>query len=684
MDLKADIRYVKGVGEKRAELFNKLGIHTVDDALHFYPRAYEDWSKIQLICETVVGDIACVKGIVTFAPEKSMIRKGMTVFKTGITDGYDVMKITIFNNKYTAEMLREGEEYLFYGRVGGNLTSREMTNPMVVRAEGGDRIRPVYSQTKDLSTRMIEKTVRSVMNLSKENIIETLSDEIRQKYSLSSLIFSLENIHFPTSDYNLLCARRRLIFEELLILQLGMLLMRGRNVSQSGYVIKNDYSEEFFSLLPFEMTNAQKRAVKEAVNDMKSPVPMNRLLQGDVGSGKTAVAAALIYNAAKNSVQSALMAPTEILASQHYNTLKKMLEGTGINVVLLTGSTSASQKKKIKQQVKDGEIHLAVGTHALIQKDVEFKNLGLVITDEQHRFGVAQRGSLSEKGDNPNILVMSATPIPRTLALIIYGDLDVSVLDELPPGRQKTETYAVNGSLRTRALNYVKKHIDDGYQGYIVCPLVEEGESEMKAAQQYAEELSNGVFRNYKVGLLHGKMKPKDKDDVMQKFANNEIQLLVSTTVIEVGVDVPNSVIMVIENAERFGLSQLHQLRGRVGRGQIKSTCILISDAQNEEAVNRLNVMSKTSDGFKIADEDLKLRGPGDFFGARQHGLPDLKIASMLTDTALMREAQKTAKYILGKDPNLESYENRQLRNNVLKLFRGVGAEELGLKNIFE
>ena len=649
MRLDSDVRYLKGVGEKRAGLYRKIGINTVGDLIENYPRAYEDWSQTKEIAETIVGETACVKAMVCFRPEKAVIRKGMTIYKTAVTDGIDVMKITIFNNRFSAEKLEEGREFLFFGKVAGNLTSREMTNPAVAEVEGGDRIRPIYSQTKDLSTKVIEKNVRQALDNVKDELADTLPDEIRKKYNLSSLVFSLENIHFPKSEYNLYSARRRLIFEELLTLQLGMMLMRGKNIKKTGQVLKKDYTREFLSLLPFEATNAQKRAISEAVRDMTSHTPMNRLLQGDVGSGKTVVAAALIYNCAKNNIQSALMAPTEILAFQHYNTLKKLMENSGVEVVLLTGSNTASQKKAIKSKLKSGEAMLAVGTHALIQKDVEFQNLGLVITDEQHRFGVEQRGTLTQKGESAHVLVMSATPIPRTLALIIYGELDVSVLDELPAGRQRTETYSVSSELRLRALNYVKKHIDEGYQGYVVCPLVddEDNESSMKAAKQYADELQNGVFKNYSVGLLHGKMKPSEKEAVMKKFSDGEISILVSTTVIEVGVDVPNAVIIVIENAERFGLSQLHQLRGRVGRGNIKSTCILISDAKNEEAQARLGTMCRTTDGFVIADEDLKLRGPGDFFGSRQHGLPELKIAGLMSDTKIMKEAQKTAKDIL-------------------------------------
>ncbi len=672
MEISTDIRYLKGVGEKRAELFSKLGINSVGDILDYYPRMYEDWSKVKKISETVIGETACVKGFITHTPFGANIRKGLTIYKSGISDGEEVMELTIFNNKYAAEALKEGEEYVFFGKVGGSFFKREMTNPAFALSEGGDRIRPVYSSTQSLSTKIIEKTVRTAIDAIKNDLKETLPDSIRMKYKLSSLIFAIENVHFPQSEKNLEIARRRLIFEELFILQLGLLLLRSRSRKQTGNVIKEDKTEEFCTLLPFTMTGAQSRAVREAVEDMKKDVPMNRLVQGDVGSGKTAVAAALIYNAAKNGFQSALMAPTEILATQHYQTLSKFFKDTDIEVALLTGSLRKKQKDEIKEKLKNGEIHLLVGTHAIIQDDVEFHNLGFAVTDEQHRFGVAQRGNLSKKGTEPHLLVMSATPIPRTLALMIYGDLDVSILDELPPGRQKIDTFFVDYGKHERAMNYVKKHLDKGLQGYVVCPLVESEESELTSATEFYENLKNNELKDYTVGLLHGKMKPKEKDEVMKKFAEGEIQVLIATTVIEVGVDVPNAVIMVIENAEMFGLSQLHQLRGRVGRGKEKSTCILVSDAQNEEAQTRLKVMCKTSDGFKIADEDLRLRGPGDFFGSRQHGLPKMKIANLLSDMKTLKEAQAEAKNILKDDPSLRKKENEVLRKAVIRLYENM------------
>ena len=676
MKLDTDIKYLKGVGERRAAMLSRLGVSDVNALVRLYPRVYEDWSRIKSINEAQIGEICCIKGIVGSPVRKNLIRKGLTLYKTEITDGSGIMGITIFNSRFAAEKLTEGDEFLFFGRVGGNLYRKEMNSPEIEPAEGADRIRPIYPQTHGLNSKMIEKLVRTALTECRDELVDPIPPWLREKYCLMNLPDSLWNIHFPKSPDYLEEARRRLIFEELLILQLGLEKMRSQTQKNAGAIIERDFSEEYFSHLPFSPTGAQRRAVKEAMRDMMSGRQMNRLLQGDVGSGKTAVAAALVYSTAKNSMQSALMAPTEVLAEQHYKTFLKLFEGCSINVELLTGSDTTAQKRRKKEALKAGEIDLLIGTHAIIQSDVEFKSLALVITDEQHRFGVEQRNALGEKGKNPHLYVMSATPIPRTLALIIYGELDISILDELPPGRQKIETYAVTSELRQRAYNYVKKHLDAGRQGYIICPLVDEGESdtELASAVKYADELQRGDFRGYTVGLMHGKMRSADKKKVMESFSNGETQLLVSTTVIEVGVDVPNAVIMVIENAERFGLSQLHQLRGRIGRGQYKSTCILITDAKNDTAQRRMKVMETTTDGFKIADEDLKLRGPGEFFGSRQHGLPEMKIADMLEDRSTLEETQRAAREIIARDPELSSPESTALKNEIQRLFDAVGS----------
>lgn len=670
MDRSTNIQYLKGVGEKRAKILNKLGIFTVGDLLRFYPRDYMDWSKITSITAAPYDKNCCIRAIVNHKPKGAKIRKGMTIYKTVATDGEALMNITIFNSKYTAESLEAGKEYLFYGKVTGNFHRREMTSPLISPVEKGLRIHSVYHQSAGINSRAIEKLIRQAYGEKRDYFVDYLPQSLRDKLCLMEVNKAIYELHFPTNEDTLSEARRRLIFEELFLFQIGLMKLKGNRKESTPVTVEKDFTDEFLAMLPFTLTGAQSRAVRESIQQMTSQFTMNRLLQGDVGSGKTAVAAALIYTVVKNSYQCAFMAPTEILAQQHYKTCLNFFKDTPIRTALLTGSTTAAKKREIKAQLKNNEIDLIVGTHALIQDDVEFNNLGLVITDEQHRFGVRHRGALSNKGNRPHTLVMSATPIPRTLALMLYGDLDVSVLDELPPGRQPIETYAIDTGKRHRAFNYVKKHLDEGRQGYIVCPLVEEGETDLVAATEYAENISKGFFSGYKVGLLHGKMKAKEKEAVMAQFVSGEIMLLVSTTVIEVGVDVPNSVIMVIENAERFGLSQLHQLRGRIGRGKYKSTCILITDAQNDTAQQRMKIMTTTTDGFKIADADLKMRGPGDFFGSRQHGLPEMKIA-MLTDTALLNEANRFAREIIIDDPYFEKDENKNLREGITQLFSG-------------
>ena len=676
MKFSDDIKYIKVVGEARAMAFRSIGVSTVGELLRFYPRAYEDWSKILPISQCLIGENVCIKGTVMFPVKNERVRGGMLIAKATITDGEDVVAATFFNNKYIDKMLKSGEEYLFYGKITlGKFAAREMVSPMFIKTSQSVEIKPIYPQNKNITSKIIQSAVQNALDKI-ENIPEFLPQEITEKYNLVSLDTAIRNIHFPKSDEDLQKARERLIFDELFILQLSLLSLKNENKEvKTENIIEKDYTEEFYSLLPFTPTNAQKRAVKEALGDMQKGKQMNRLLQGDVGSGKTAVAAAIVYSTSKNGMQSALMAPTEVLATQHFETFTKLFNGTGIKCELLVGSTKAKDKKEIKERLKKGEIDLIIGTHALIQEDVEFSRLGLVITDEQHRFGVKQRTGLCSKGENPHVYVMSATPIPRTLALIFFGDLNVSILDELPPGRQKIDTYSVSSAKRGSMFDFIRKHLDAGYQAYIVCPLVEE--SEMMQGIMSAEEYYKKAqmpFKGYTLDLLHGKMTPKKKDEVMVKFKNGETQLLISTVVIEVGVDVPNAVIMVVENAERFGLSQLHQLRGRVGRGQAKSSCILVTDAKGDEAKARMRIMCETTDGFKIADEDLRLRGPGDFFGTRQHGLPKLKIADILTDTKILTQTQQLAMDIMENDPQFQKAGYSQIGRMVARKIQTLQA----------
>lgn len=672
----APIGTFQGIGPKRAQLFEKLGVPRAGALLRLYPRAYEDWSAVTPLAHAIPGEIACVRLTVGRPVKEHVVRKGMVLYKTVAFDGMNRLELTFFNNRFVMDSLRMGEEYLFYGRVEQGPAGRQMTSPAFAPGDRPPGLRPVYRQTEGLPSRLVANTVRQALErCAPELENDPLPEEIRSRYALCSFHEALQGIHFPDNRTALEIARKRLIFEELLTLQLGLLRLKGRQRESGALRLLDDHTGEFFDRLPFAPTGAQRRSANECIADMKKATPMSRLLQGDVGSGKTAVAAAVMHTAVKNGWQCALMAPTEILAEQHARSLTAFFEGTGITVALLTGSVKAARRREILDGLAVGTIHVAVGTHALIGDKVAFQNLGLVVTDEQHRFGVGQRAALAQKGSAPHMLVMSATPIPRTLALMIYGDLDLSVLDELPPGRQTIATYAVGTALRARIYRFIQKHLDQGLQAYIVCPLVEEGDSGMAAAQEYAERLAAREFASYRVGLLHGRMKASEKEAVMRDFKDNRIQLLISTTVVEVGVDVPNAVVMVIENAERFGLSQLHQLRGRVGRGQQASTCILVSDAQNEEARRRLKVMCETTDGFRIADEDLKLRGPGDFFGARQHGLPELKIADMLTDTEALRQASAAARELIERDPRLESPEHCGLAGLVDTLFSSVGSE---------
>lgn len=660
------IKYLAGIGEKRATLFGKLGIDTVGALLRFYPRSYEDWSTVTPIANGCESENVCIKARVVTAVKENYIRKNMVLYKFTAADSTSSMAVTLFNNKYEAAKIHIGAEYLFYGKLSKKGFVFEMSSPQIRPAEFAI-IRPVYSATAGLSSANLEKEVK--IALTSTAIYENLPSSVIKRNALCSREYAIRNIHFPQSQQALKDAKKRLIFEELFLLQASLLFIKHMRRQQTPYILKNDLTEQFFSLLPYEMTSAQKRCIKDALSDMSSGLPMSRLIQGDVGSGKTAVAAACCFNAVKNGWQTVVMAPTEILAEQHFNTFKGIFADTDIQVELLTGSLTKKKKETVKFDLENGKINIIIGTHALLSDNVHFKRLGLAVTDEQHRFGVEQRTALENKGTAPHVLVMSATPIPRTLALIMHGDLDISVIDEYPKGRQAVETYCVGSNLHERVYNYIKKHIAEGRQGYIVCPLVEEGEniSGLISAEQYFEKLKIGAFKDYRLGLLHGKMKSKEKDAVMREFSAGNIDLLISTTVIEVGVDVPNSAIMVIENAERFGLSQLHQLRGRIGRGKYKSTCILISDSKSAKD-GRLKIMCETSDGFIIADKDLALRGPGDFLGNRQHGLPELRIANLEKDVAVLRMAASQANALLQSDPLLQSKENATLKEELCRM----------------
>lgn len=681
-DLQTDVRYIKGIGEARAKALSKLGIGTLQDLIGYFPRRYEDRTMTRSIRELEIGETVCVRAMIAQDPTANRISGGRTVVKARAVDDSGALDLTFFNQEYRKNSLHRGETYIFCGKVEGNLLTRRMINP-IVEQEGQQvltgHIVPIYPLTAGVSQNLLYKSVGQGLTACRHLLADCLPDAVRQAHSLCHSGYAYENIHFPADAEALNLARRRMVFDELFILSCGLQMLRSRRTDVAGPACAAADMEEFYGALPFSLTNAQRRAITEAVTDMESGRPMNRLCQGDVGSGKTMVAAGCVWFAARSGWQSALMAPTEILARQHYENLTPLFEKFGLRCALLTGSTKARERREILENLALGEIDLCIGTHALLTEDVSYARLGLVITDEQHRFGVNQRAALGQKAENPHMLVLSATPIPRTLALIIYGDLDVSVMNELPPGRQKVDTFAVDERYRQRINKFIRKQVEAGHQVFIVCPLVGQEDQlpdERKAAAAYAKTLRETVFPDLRVCLLHGKMKPKEKEKVMEDFAAGNGDILVATTVVEVGVDVPNATCMVVENAERFGLSQLHQLRGRVGRGQAKSYCILLSEHPSEETKRRLKVMTKTNDGFEISREDLALRGPGDFFGQRQHGLPALKIADLSCDMALLDEAQQAAKAWMAQDPELEKPESGALRARIETLF-AVKAEGL-------
>lgn len=672
INLTDNIRYLKGVGEKRAAMYHKLGIETAADLLRHFPRSYLDLRSCPYAHEAPLGEPCALRLTLMTKGREQRIRKGLSVWKLTAADQSGVVHITFFNAKYTVEGLSIGQEYVFYGRLSGTLLRREMDSPQVFPGSCRELL-PLYPLTAGLSQHRLRRDVAAVLPLA-QGLPDPLPEELRSRAQLPALAEAMHHLHAPETPQQAENARRRFIFEELFTLSLGLAAVkRGRRQNTAQPLVYHD-PQQFYATLPFVPTEAQQRAIAEAFADLCTNRPMNRLIQGDVGSGKTLVAAACGWLTAKNGLQCALMAPTELLAEQHHRTLCSLLEPFGVRVGLLTGSLGAAGKRRLKEALAAGQVDLCVGTHALLTEDVCWQNLALVITDEQHRFGVGQRVTLREKGTATHMMIMSATPIPRTLSLMIYGDLDLSVIDQLPPGRTPVETLVIDSAKRSRAFGFIRSYLEKGFRAYIVCPLVEQNDQTpegLLAAEDYIQTIAAPAFAGYQIELLHGKMKPKDKEAVMGRFARGETRLLVATTVIEVGVDVPEAVVMMVENAERFGLSQLHQLRGRVGRGSEKSWCILVSDSRSQTSAQRLQTMKNTTDGFKIAEEDLKLRGPGDFFGARQHGLPQLRLADLTQDLALLELARQEAAALFRADPELCGHPH--LAAQVAKLIAAAG-----------
>ena len=674
-DLNKEIQFVKGIGPKRADKLHKLNIFTLKDLIYYFPRQYEDRSKVKKINQLENEEKVTIKGVITRMDSYSP-KKGMNIIRMDMRDDTGYIKLSFFNQEYIKRAFKSGDSIVVFGKVKIENNFKEFV-PIEIehyssKPQSNCKIEPIYPLTYGLSNKELQGIIRSVLTKEEFKVKEYLPTYILEKYKLCGIDFAVRNIHSPSNKEALKIALYRLVFEEFLILQLGLFYFKNGVNESSGIEFKeNEKLNDIIESLPFKLTKAQNRALSEITQDMTSSKVMNRLVQGDVGSGKTVVALLALASAVLNGYQGALMAPTEILASQHYDSFKEILERFNIKSELLVGSLTKKQKEKVLEKVKNQEVDILIGTHALIEDKVEFKNLGIGITDEQHRFGVRQRGRLSNKGDSPDILVMTATPIPRTLALILYGDLDISIIDELPPGRQPIETIAIEHKRRNEAYeNLVRSEVQKGRQVYVVCPLVEESEKiEATAASELVEELKREFFSDLRVGLLHGKMRPAEKDAIMDDFKNKKLDILVSTTVIEVGVNVPNATLMIIENAERFGLAQLHQLRGRVGRGNHKSYCILIYNSKTEVCQERMAIMEETTDGFKISQKDLEIRGPGEFFGTRQHGLPELKVANIFKHIKILKQAQLEARYIIGQDRRLQLKENQKIKEEILYKF---------------
>ena len=672
--LNDSVTILKGVGPTKAKQLANLNIFTLRDLICHFPRGYEDRTRLTTIDKLEADKPACFKAMVMNTPRTSHIRKGLDITKVQVADHTARLTLTFFNQKFTADTLQYGKEYIFYGAVSGDFIGYNMTSPTFEPLDAPPvttrRILPIYPLTAGLSNATMLKTVRQALSIC-DPPAEVLPREIRERYGILPADRAYYAIHEPNSMEEAEMARKRLIFEEFFIFSAGLSLMRAARAEKKAPVYTETDLSAFYKSLPFTLTGAQQRSIQEIAIDLQKGAPMNRLVQGDVGSGKTMVAAAAAYLAVRNGHQAALMAPTEILAEQHYQSLGRLFSKLGLRTVLLTGSMSVKEKKQARSAIASGEADLAVGTHALFSDATRFADLGLVITDEQHRFGVGQRSALSSKGSDPHLLVMSATPIPRTLALLMYGDLDISILNELPPGREKVDTFLVGESYRPRINAFIRKQVAEGHQCFVVCPAVEENQDlNIKAAETWAQTLQQTVFPDLRILLLHGQMKGAEKEAVMAAFARGEGDVLVATTVIEVGVDVPNATLMVIEDADRFGLSQLHQLRGRVGRGKAKSYCILTSHNKNQETLLRLKALCGTNDGFKIAEEDLKLRGPGDFFGSRQSGLPTFQVANLSYDLETLKAAQSASAQWIDEHGAEDTPEAIALRQRIGILFQ--------------
>ena len=676
MNFKDSIQFIKGVGEKRAKLFAKLGVFTVEDLLYFFPRDYDDRSQLKTIARCEAGEKNTFSATV-IEVSKDLIFKNKTLTKVKLGDSSGNITAIWYNQPYIKQTMICGSRFIFTGKIEKKMNHLEIISPEYEKLGDADclnggRIVPIYPTTHNLSQKIIRSIINEVLYSVKEDLKEFIPRYIREEYNLVDLSYAMQNIHFPESKKAFFDARNRFIFEELLILQLGLFKLKN-NLQQEGKGIQCspvNSLNSFVNALPFGLTDAQKRVLNDVLTDMESNKITNRLIQGDVGSGKTVIAALALFESVKNGYQGALMAPTEVLARQHFESLSVLFKDEKIKVDVLVGSLTKKQKNLVYQKLKNHEIDIIIGTHALIQEQVEFSNLGLVITDEQHRFGVRQRGILSNKGCNPDVLVMTATPIPRTLAAILYGDLDISIIDEMPPGRQKIDTYVVDESYRERINKFIIEQVTAGRQVYIICPMVEENEElNLKSVIEYTENIKEKYFPHLTVAYLHGKMKPHEKNAIMEAFSKNELQILVSTTVIEVGVNVPNATLMIIENAERFGLAQLHQLRGRVGRGEHKSFCILFTESKSKISREKMQVMKKTNDGFIISEKDLELRGPGEFFGVRQHGLPELRIANLFKDIEVLKKVQELCKSIIDKKLLEECKEYSLLKQRIFENF---------------